>query len=188
MKPSKQHKRIDEMMKASRSMLLIIAVAAALIPAFAQDTKQPFTISIGTKQPTVIAGSAVSIWVKQTNTSDQAVDCTEAEAGAAIVSYEYDVRDEGGNPVRKRDMKFPYAGKHWDRCELEPGKTADRNLLLSWLYDFTKPGKYFVYISRRASVDASGFRTSELVNSNTITITVLEAERPVPPPIYPVLP
>lgn len=175
-------------MKLSRGFLLTIVVLATFGTNYGQNASQPFTITIGTKHTTVIAGSDVFIWVKQTNISDRIVDCTEAELGAAIVSYEYDVRDAAGKPVRKRDLAFPYTGKHWDRCELDPGKTADRDLLLSWLYDFTKPGKYVIHISRRAAVDSNGRRTGELINSNTITITVVEGDKPVAPPVYPVLP
>jgi hypothetical protein len=172
-------------MGAFRTLLLICIVYT--VPAFGQTTEQPFTITIGASKSTVKAGSDVYIWVKQKNTSDHDVDCAEAEEGAAIVSYSYDVRDEDGKPVRKRDMSFPYAGKHWDKCSLEAGKTADRNLLLSWLYDFSQPGRYVVQISRSPSLDSKGHRAGESVKSNIITITVEEPDAPVAPSVYPTL-
>jgi hypothetical protein len=178
MKALKLFRSDVSMMRIFRVSLVTCIASAFVGTALGQATDQPFTLTIEAAKPSVNAGSNVFIKATLTNVSTQNVDCTEAEVGAAIVSYDYDVRDEEGKPVSKRDMSFPYTGKHWDICSLEPGKTVKRDLLLSWLFDFSKPGKYVVQLSRRTSVDTNGLRTGDRVKSNTVTITVLPADAP----------
>ncbi|MFY9852700.1 MAG: hypothetical protein WAK26_02335 [Terracidiphilus sp.] len=183
MKTFSEFRKSRETMRAFRASFLICIASIASFPVFGQTDGPPWLITISADKPIVVSGSNVYIKVKLTNISDHVVDCTEAEKGAILVSYSYDVRDEDGNPTRKRDMSFPYTGKHWDICNLEPGKTVDRDILLSWLYDFSKPGKYVIQISRRFT----DYPYPLYAKSNSITITVEKSNTPISPPEYPVL-
>jgi len=171
-------------MRTFRALLLIF-VASAVVAAssFGQTEKPPFTLTIKANKPTEVAGSQVFVWVNMTNISDRPVDCTEVEEDGTLVSYDYDVRDENAKPVDLWDKSLPYSGrghtgKTWDKCSLGPGESRNIELIVSFRYDFSKPGKYVVQISRRASLDSKGFRTGEWVKSNAITITVVA---PTPP-------
>jgi len=161
-----------ETMRAFRGLFLIcFAYACAL--AYGQTVKSPWSIEISTDRPTVAAGSDVYIRVKLTNISDEVVDCSTFDLGGGTDRYyQFDVRDENGAPVKKRDLSEPYPGSWRGKCDLEPGKTLESTKLVSWLHDLSKPGKYRIQISRRISDGPN----PQYVKSNTITITVLPAD------------
>lgn len=168
-----------------RVLLLIFLIFAAPVFALGQAIEQPFTLAIKASKPMETAGSQVFVWVKMTNISDHAIDCTESETDGTLTSYGYDVRDEGGSPIDQRDKSLRYSspghtGKRWDKCSLEPGKSKDIELIVSLRYDLSKPGKYAIQLSRRSLLDSKGMRTGEWVKSNIITVTVLPADDPPP--------
>jgi len=165
-----------------RILLAIMMLGAAGI-AYTQTAQPPFTLTIKANKTIEIAGAQVFVWVKMTNTSDHNIDCTEEEMDGTLVSYNYDVRDEAGNPVDLRDKSLPYSspghtGKHWDKCSLDPGKSKDIELIVSFRYDLSKPGKYKIQLLRRSNVDSNGVRGGEWVKSNIIIITVVGPETP----------
>ena len=93
------------------------------------------------------------------------------------------MRDEEGKLVELRDKSLPYkstghTGKQWDKCSLESGKSRDLELIISFRYDLSKPGKYKIQLLRRSNVDSNGVRGGEWVKSNIITITVVGPETP----------
>jgi hypothetical protein len=166
-----------------RAWLLIWLAFAAPALACGQAAEQPFTLELRANKPIGVAGSQVFVWVKMTNVSDHAVDCTEAEMDGTLTSYNYDVRYEDGKSADLVDKSLPYSspghtGKQWDKCSLGPGKSREIELVVSFRYNLSKPGKYMVQISRRSSLDANGLRTGDWVKSNAITVTVLPANDP----------
>ena len=166
-----------------RSLLALALIGTAVM---ACSQSAPFTLTLRANKSTEVADSQVFVSAKMTNISDHDVDCTEAEIDGTLVSYEYDVRDENGKPIDLRDKSLPYSspghtGKHWDKCNLEPGKSREIALIVSFRYDLSKPGKYSIQVARRSSTDSEGFRAGELVRSNTVVVTVLPKAE-VPPP------
>jgi hypothetical protein len=122
-----------------------------------------FTINIRVENPVMKAGSDVFIKVQMINTSKQVIDCTMAPSNVtgADRKYQYRVRDGAGNPAKELPIDRKHDGGSIWPCTLEPGRnTPPRDNLISRMYDFTSPGKYFVRVARGD------------VKSNTITITV----------------
>ena len=138
-----------------------------------QTVKPPYSITISASEPTVVAGSDVYIRIKLTNISDKVVDCSDGYEGDSNVSYQYDVRDENGRSIRKPDIHPELMPGDLKMCSFGPGKTHESSVLVSWLYDFGKPGKFTVQVSRRVSNDRK-----DDVKSNVITIAVVEPEAP----------
>jgi hypothetical protein len=162
-------------MKTLCVSILICTSLMVLAPAFGQVAKSPYSITISTDKPTVAAGSNVFIKVKLTNISNEVVDCSTYDlAGGTDRYYQFDVRDENGAPVKKRDLSLYHDGSWRGKCDLEPGKSMESEKLVSWLHDFSKPGKYLIQISRRFSDDPN----PQYAKSNTITITVLPPDPP----------
>ena len=174
-----------ESMRKSYAFLFICTVFALNVFALCHAEDLPFTLTIRANKPVEFAGSQIFVWVIQTNISTHVVDCTAAHMDSTDVSYHYDAWDENAKPVNKIDYGIPYvsgvhSSSHGDICNLEPGKSFEKELIVSFLYDFSKPGKYSIQLSRRALVDSNGYRVGEWVKSNTITITVLPAKAETP--------
>lgn len=166
-------------MRALCVSILICASFVVLAPVFGQDANSPYLITISADKPTVAAGSNVFIKVKLTNISNEVVDCSTYDLdGGTDRYYQFDVRDENGTPVKKRDLSLFHDGSWRGKCDLEPGKSLESEKLVSWLHDFSKPGKYLIQISRRFSGDPN----PQYAKSNTIIITVLPPNPPAEEP------
>jgi len=159
-------------MKIYRAFLLILVALVTFNSAFGQTAKQPFTITISTDKPTVVAGSHVYIKIKLTNTSDHTVDRSTAYSNGLDRQYLYDVCDENGNSVEKPGEHHELNGVSLATGELAPGETANGETRITTLYDLTKPGQYTVQLSRFIGKDEK----QGVVKSNTITITVVPAD------------
>jgi hypothetical protein len=159
-------------MRIIRASLLTLMVFAAISSGFGQTAKPPFTITISADKPTVVAGSHVYIKIKLTNTSDHNVDRSTAYSNGLDRKYIYDVRDEDGKSVEKPGEHHELNGVSLAMGELAPGDSVDGETRITTLYDLTKPGQYTVQLSRYIGNDEK----QGVVQSNTITITVLPAE------------
>lgn len=169
-----------------RFMFGILALGATVI-AYPQESRQPFTITISTEKPQVKSGDPIYIDVVMTNSSDHDVDCTGNGVNALDRNYQYEVIDQQG-PVPKIGRKHPEIGESgsaWP-CVIKPGGTAHAaGGLISILYDFHRPGKYTIQVSRPVWGDDQRPGTAGKVEnhepkvvSNTITITVVGPELP----------
>jgi hypothetical protein len=154
-------------MRAFRKLPLIPIAFMLASSAFGQTVKPPFSLTISAAKPTVKSGSYVFIKATQTNISDQTIGCSSTIAGSSNLSYIYNVRDENGNSLEQRTGVFSYGGSV-RLCDLDPGKTKTEDLLISWLYNLSKPGKYTIQVIRPISSNGA----DGVVKSNTITITV----------------
>jgi hypothetical protein len=156
--------------------LLIVGVCGIT---YSQTPLQPFTISLSADKPEVKSGDPVDLDIVMTNTSDHEVDCTGAGSNGLDRNYRYDVLYEDGRPATKVVKKHPEIGETgsiW-RCILKPGQTAQAaGGEISVLYDFSRPGKYSIQVSRFVKRDPN----SEVITSNKITITVLSSDSPAP--------
>jgi hypothetical protein len=149
--------------------------------AYAQTA--PFTLTLGAARYEVKVGDPVDISVVMTNTSDHDVDCTTVSSNALDRSYEYDVRNEQGQRVKKIEKEHHGGSSIWP-CVLKPGQTdTPSGGRISVLYDFSRPGKYTIQVFRSVFGDQGRPRTfgkgsdhAPVVASNTITVTVNRAE------------
>lgn len=155
--------------------------------ACSQTSQGPFTITISTDKPQVKSGDPVYIDVVMTNTSDHDVDCTGDPRNALDRNYRYEVIDQQG-PMPKIRRKYPQLGedgKPWP-CIIKPGESSPRSGgMLSILYDFHRPGKYTIQVSRpvwgddqRPGTAGKVENNQPEVKSNIITITVVGPEKP----------
>ena len=128
----------------------------------------PFTLKISPVAEKVKVGRDVFINITLTNTSDHPLDLSTYVVGSTDMSYNYDVRMQDGSPAPKRDMNFPYPGS-FSGVTLAPGEKTSGENFISWLVDFSKPGKYTIQISRAIS----GKPSDGVVKSNTITMEVI---------------
>jgi hypothetical protein len=147
--------------------LLLAGILALWIPASAQNPRPSFSIVITTDNPVVKAGSDVLIKIQMKNISNHDMDCTMAPANGLDRKYRYDIRDAQGRPAVKVSRSHPEleSGSIFP-CTLKPGESTPAvDNSISWIYDFTRPGKYLVQVSRDDSKEG-------LAKSNKITLTV----------------
>lgn len=171
------------------ALLLLVSTCAAN----AQTAHQPFTVTISTQKPIVKAGDDVYIDIGMTNTSDHDVDCTIWIKNASDRSYQYNVSFEDGKPARDIDKHVRNSSPAWP-CVLKPGESQAHTsgALINTIYDFSRPGKYTVQVTRKIWGDENRPETilptgtadyHQLdVKSNIITITVLPKDPPAEEP------
>jgi hypothetical protein len=156
--------------------------------AYSQTSQQPFSITISTDKPEVKAGDPVYLDVTMTNTSGHDVDCAIFSMNHALDgNYQYDVVDEDGAPVPKIEKKSNVSSAY--PCIIKPGETSKSGGTLNVLYDFHRPGKYTVQVSRpiwgddqRPGTGGTVQNNQPVVKSNTITVTVVASEPPADQP------
>jgi hypothetical protein len=164
--------------------LSLLAVAGM---AHAQTEKQPFTITIKAETPQVKVGGQVVLDVVMTNTSDHEVGCDLYYYDSIDQNYQYHVLYEDGKPPARIVRKTPFNA---DPCVLQPGESRQSGGVISQIFDFRRPGKYTIQVSRKIWGDENrpGTGTNEEnqdqpeVQSNTITVTVLPADSKPPEP------
>ena len=144
----------------------------------------PFKIALSAAKSRVTAGDPVNLVVVMTNTSDHDVDCTYNYSNALDRNYVYEVTDEKRQPVHTIEKKFHGGSDIWP-CILKPGQsTQTGGGQISVLYDFSRPGKYTIQVSRKVWGDENrpgtygkGSGQPGIVKSNTITVTVVGVAR-----------
>jgi hypothetical protein len=150
--------------------LLLLATYAAGIPAFAQATQKPFSISITAANSTVKAGSDVWVTVRLVNTSNHDLDESGSISNMTGIDPNllFTVWDANGKLARK--LTYPHefeSGSPVNRT-IKPGESISEDQRVSRLYDMSRPGKYVIQVLRTASDNPRG----GFVKSNTLTITV----------------
>ena len=156
-------------MRNMRLLPLILGIFLNSGLGFCQNGLPPFSISISTVKATVPVGTGVWLNVQMTNTSDHPVDCSSVYVGGTDRRFQYDVRDESGASMKKPNMHPERASGSIQMCTLKPGETVSHETLVSWLHDFSRPGRYSIQLMRGATDDEN----DGVVKSNTITITVI---------------
>lgn len=136
-------------------------------------------------QTVVKAGSMIVVAVRKTNISEHEIEkgsCVRDASGFRCGGH-YDVRDSRGNLVepRKHKMKFVGGGPgHLIGTKdnmLEPGESNIDRDHISEAFDMSKPGTYTIQLWQHVANDLK----SDVVRSNTITVTVLPVEEQPPP-------
>jgi len=151
-----------------RLQFLLLTVLLATTP---QVETRGFTITISTAHRTVTAGADIWIKVKISNSSNRDLDDSGGFSYEGIdPNLRFDVRDEKGKPVPKRVYPHPElnVGNAVNRT-IRAGETLTTDQLVSTVYDIRKPGKYVIYVARRASDKPKDGE----VKSNAVTVTVV---------------
>lgn len=133
----------------------------------AQATHPTYSIAIDAEKSTVKLGDDVIILIKLKNISNSVLPCTQAYEGNSNVSYRYDVKDDNGRSMKKQDIHPELMPGDVKLCSLDPGEIQRDRELISWRYDFSKPGRYTVQVARPIDDDPK-----DNVKSNILTITV----------------
>ncbi len=147
-----------------------------------ETTKQPFSIKINAGHSHVKVGDPVYVGIEMRNTSDHEIDCTAMTGNNGIDgNFQYEILDDNGDPAPKiaAGKTFPEAIP----CTLKPENNYSTGGEISRIFDFSRPGKYTIQLSRpiwgNDQIPGTG-RTVQngqaVVKSNKITITVVAAE------------
>lgn len=162
-------------------MFLLMAIATVARCQVAQTTQPPFSLTLSTPTPKVESGSAVYIKIVMKNLSDHDINCTPNETNGLDTAFEYAVKDGNGRPVESWEKKHPEVGQVFNPRlprSLKPSESTNSEGVVSAHYDMTQPGEYTIQVSRRVSNDPK----DGVVNSNKITVTVVDSTPKPPPP------
>ena len=166
--------------------LLAPAMLASVLIAYSQ-TPAPFSLTVSTAKPEVKVGGLIFVDVVMTNTSDHDISCDSYWHDAIDQNYRYDVVYEDGQPAEKIVRKTPSDAYP---CIIGPGQTSKSGGAVNRIFDFSRPGKYTIQVSRDVWGDDSKPNTWQThqndpeieIKSNIITITVVATPPPAAPP------
>ncbi len=160
---------MPQFMKALVFAFLVSIAPANMLIAQASSETPKFTLILSADNPEVTLGSDIGIGIKITNISEDTLTLEFGEWNGVASGYQYEVRDEQGAMAAKVVPRH-LVGRS-GRGILKPGNSIESGTWISAVYQFDRPGKYTIQVSRKEP-------GMPLVQSNIITITVL----PAPPP------
>ena len=145
----------------------MIVVGLASLGVQAQEQTMPsFSLTIAPSKNVVHAGDPVYIRLKMTNLSAHEVDCSSYYVNGTDRRFKVEIGDQAGHDVKKPEAHPEQMPGSFRECTLAPGEsTLEKEFLVSAFHDLTRPGKYFVHVSREESNGAAA-------RSNTISIIV----------------
>jgi peptidyl-Lys metalloendopeptidase len=158
---------------------VVLCLGKAQAAAQAAPPLAPFTLSIASVSGSIKSGDQVKINATVRNTSSKDVQLLTDTRGTEVI-YRVDVKDEGAKAPPdgklKRDLKgledpaylTPDTPTHFGVyvLTLKPGESITDPIIISKLYDMTRPGKYSIQVERR---DENSYI---FVKSNVITVTI----------------
>jgi hypothetical protein len=150
--------------------ILAVLVAVKGIAIAQRDTDSPFSFVISAPSE-VKSGFGVTVGIKFTNTSNKVVFLEGMEAPYVAI-----IRDAHGNPSsdtekgrkvkdKQRKTFSPLNRGSGFMASLQPGESITQELIVSDLYDMSRPGKYSIQLQR--------FWNDRLVPSNTVKIRII---------------
>lgn len=170
-----------------KSIAAFALLAVALQISCTAQQESPIAASISTPTPTIKSGAELKVYVAITNTSDYTVRIYKALGpdGQAEAANHIDVYDAGGKqlsridgPAIQMNGQTRHLPKRWisrTTDEVKPGESSKDFLILSNLFDLSKPGKYTVTLRHEMRSDDSDPNLKLVyATSNTIAITVTE--------------
>lgn len=135
-------------------LVLLVALVGQLSP------PGPLSISITAPQSTISTGQPLKIKAEVANNSTQPI----GEIRPYSYFYHVHVSDSDGKVLaKKRDYEFGIATQHFSRYVIPPGETVARFLVVTDMYDMSRPGQYSIQVEGQNGV-----------LSNFITVTVTE--------------
>ena len=169
-----------------RSVVIAALIAVIFTTAGAAQQGSPIKVSIASSAPESRSGAEVRINVTVENVSGGTVELYKALGpdGQAEAANEIDVYDSDGKALSRIDGRAiklhgetRHLPKQWisrKTVPLEPGRSADDFLVLSNLFDLSKPGHYTVKVRQAMRIYNPPTEDRMIEEpSNTITITVL---------------
>jgi hypothetical protein len=132
-----------------------------------------FSLTLRAREYRVRAGSEVRVQVTLVNPSDHEIALPQAAPGKPEFDYRVSVYDEWGNSPKETDYvktaeQMRAASSSTKALVTVPAKkTLNSEIVVSDLYDFSRPGRYSVVVSRR---DQAG--SWFMVESNSVAIVV----------------
>jgi hypothetical protein len=157
-----------------------LAVMLCVAQSDAVNPDQPFTIIIGSRNPSPTTTQSVEINIRLANTSNHPINASQVWASGCGVdqSYTYDIRDANGRPAEiLPEIKATKEREGRIRRTviigtLNPGEAVETTADLRRCYDMTAPGEYSIQLSRAIAEDPK----HTAIKSNKITVTVVSAE------------
>ena len=139
------------------------------IPHHPEDIYPTFSLTLKAKAPEFRVGSLIRITITQTNLTKHEIDCSINWTGIDS-TYGYEATDEDGKPAEEKPRGHgAFAGYN---CNLPPGESVDRSILIDRIFKFDRPGKYVIRVSRQEP-DLTNEKGEPLVVwSNPITIHI----------------
>jgi len=162
-------------------------LAVALQISCTAQQEAPITASISTPTPAIRSGAELKVNVTITNTSDHAVRLYKALGpdGQAEAANHIEVFDADGKklsridgPAIQKNGRNSHLPKAWisrTTIAVGPGESSEDFLILSNLFDLSKPGKYSVTLRHEMRAGDSDPNIKLIyATSNTIAFTVTE--------------
>ena len=168
-------------MRASPFISILIGILLPIGLAASQAGETPFSVIITGPQKPVKTGTEVKVKIVLKNTSDREFTLAKTNAvSQAEFHFLVAVRDSHGQPapdteygrgIMGREIKkrvIIFAGDAF--FTLKPNETLEDEAIVNKLYDLSRPGKYFIQVTRQFPEQLGKGQ----VKSNTIEITVTE--------------
>lgn len=178
-------------MREMKAIAVFVLLTAALPAIAVAQQRSPITVSIMTPTPVTKSGTDVRVNITVTNTSGHAVKLYKALGpdGQAEAANQVDVYDGEGKKLPRVDGRTMHVRgetyhlpKQWisrKKILVETGQSSDDFLVLSNLFDISKPGEYAVSVRQEMRTDDSDPDVKLIyATSNRITVTVLPADDP----------
>ncbi len=113
----------------------------------------------------VKAGADIEIKIKFTNNSNHEINLLEFYENGVNLSYSYDVRDEKGVLIEKKNKRR--LGGSVKQRTIKAGESVEAGTLVSRVFNMSQPGQYVIQVSYAISDDPK-----DAVKSNSITVKV----------------
>jgi hypothetical protein len=155
---------------------ILVTTTLNLVPS--RSAQRPFSLTISTEHDRVKVGSEVLVQITLTNTSDQEIALGKAPGNLPQAESEYlvEVHDSRGQTAPDTDygrkIKQNKIVVSFSRVSatVGPGESLKDGVILTKLYDLSRPGKYSVQLLRKVPPQLG----DGLIKSNKVTITVTE--------------
>lgn len=158
------------------AMLFFLSVGATAGSNVPTQPEPRFSLTISTPRATVKNGSEVRLKIVLKNISDVRIPVLKA-VGDAQGEFNYDVDIRDGQGKLLPDTKYGKAIKNGEghvfsefKSVLEPGESAEDEIVLTRLYDLSRLGTHTIQVQRWDV----GSKTK--VKSNKISITVVKGD------------
>jgi hypothetical protein len=167
-----------------RTALRIVCALAIVFPASISTTANAplFSVTLDAPKAPLKSGAKLILRVTVTNTSDHNIPFkrTNNPVSNEEFRYQIEVRDADGRPAQPsakvRALEGQVTGiEDWDNHAhwLKPGESYSDDLEITKLYDFSRPGKYTVSVSKDLLTRQYPVPPEYVVKSDLVTITVV---------------
>jgi len=151
-------------MNRIRTNASVAGIPLILLTRANAKTPAPISLKLATDTNPVKVGTEVKVTITVKNEGQEAIMIAD---GTSEHIYKVDVRDNLGNPVpEKKHLRIFSIGG----MTLYPGRSHTDEIVLSNMYDLSRPGTYFVMVGRNPKVEPES--GTENLRSNLLVINV----------------